>query len=217
MLLVFDWDGTLLDSADKIVRCMQAAIADCGLPFREVAPVKDIIGLGLREGTGRLFDGLSETAHSDLHAQYAKHFVAADQTPCEFFPGALDNLQALRDAGHDLAVATGKSRRGLTRVLAATGIADLFVATRCADETQSKPHPQMLLELLQETNVAPDAALMVGDTEYDLNMANNASMGSVGVSFGVHSVERLSACKPLNIVDSHLEFNRWLAQYCATL
>jgi phosphoglycolate phosphatase len=217
LLLVFDWDGTLIDSASKIVACMQAAIDEHGLAFRDEDTISNIIGLGLREGTGLLFPELDEEGHSQLHATYAQHFVAADQVPCNFFPGALEGLAALREAGHTLAVATGKSRRGLNRVLKATGTEALFTATRCADETRSKPHPQMLRELLQECAVKPGDALMVGDTEYDLAMAANAGVASVGVSFGVHSVERLLACEPLQIVDSHDEFTRWLTAHCATL
>lgn len=217
MLLVFDWDGTLIDSASKIVSCMQAAIKVCDLPELEDEAVSNIIGLGLREATGMLFPSLDESAHRQLHEVYAQHFVAADQVPCDFFPGALDGLAALRDAGYTLAVATGKSRRGLNRVMQATGTGDLFAATRCADETQSKPHPQMLLELLAETGVPKARALMIGDTEYDLTMAANADVASVGVSFGVHSNARLEACDPLQIVDSHAEFSRWLDAYCATL
>lgn len=197
MLLIFDWDGTLIDSTGKIVRCMQAAIAEQNLPSLPDEAVRNIIGLGLPEALRTLFPAAQPGVLERLREDYARHFIAADQQPCAFFPGVKGTLDALRARGCALAVATGKSRRGLDRVLANLGMSRYFEATRCADETRSKPHPQMLHELLSELGAGPDQALMVGDTEYDLAMANAAGMASVAVRYGAHAPERLAGHRPL--------------------
>ncbi|MEM8498299.1 MAG: HAD-IA family hydrolase [Pseudomonadota bacterium] len=213
MLIVFDWDGTLIDSADKIVVAMQAAMNDAGLAIRGAAEIRHIIGLGMHEATAELYPEASSEQKSQLQQYYARHFVQRDAVPCEFFPGSMEFVSELRRLGHQTAVATGKSRRGLDRVFAATGRGELFDSSRCADETRSKPHPQMLLELLEETGTAPTDAIMIGDTEYDVAMAVSAGMNAVGVSFGVHSIPRLQAAGAQFIANSYAELSQWFVDH----
>jgi phosphoglycolate phosphatase len=202
MLFIFDWDGTLLDSTAKIVRCMQQAIGQMELPDRDGAEVKNIIGLALPEAVEVLFPGLEAASSKQLIAFYSQCFVEADQVPCHFYPGVERVLGQLREEGHQLTVATGKSRRGLNRVLNNLGLVDFFDASRCADETASKPSPLMLHQLLAELEVNAADAVMVGDTVYDLEMAANAGIKSVGVSYGAHSSERLLEHNPVLLIDS---------------
>lgn len=201
MLFVFDWDGTLLDSTGKIVTCMQGAAKEIGLPVCSQSEVENIIGLGLPEAIRVLYPLISDKDVSLLRNAYSQHYIRADKVHCAFFPKVQSVLSHLRGEGHHLAVATGKSRAGLNRVLGQTGIADYFISTRCADETASKPEPLMLLQILDELDMAANDAVMVGDTEYDLNMAHAAGMDSVGVTYGAHTRERLEACKPKLIID----------------
>jgi len=201
MLLMLDWDGTLLDSSGKIIRCMQKAAEELALPALSDLDVKQIIGLGLPEAIATLFPDIEEVKQHRFKDCYAGHFVEADQTPCEFFPGVLETLSALKEAGHFLAVATGKSRRGLDRVLSNLDMQHFFHASRCADETRSKPHPLMLQELLQEFSLPTEEALMVGDTTYDLEMALQANVASVGVTYGVHEKEHLQEFKPIAMIN----------------
>lgn len=215
MLVIFDWDGTLIDSADKIVAAMQAAMGDANLIVRGAADIRQIIGLGMHEATAELYPGASNEQKSELQRHYARHFVERDAVPCQFFPGSMEFVSELRQLGHQTAVATGKSRRGLDRVFAATGRGELFDSSRCADETRSKPHPQMLIELLEETGTSAANALMVGDTEYDVAMAVSAGMNAVGVSFGVHSVPRLQAAGAQFIANSYTELAQWFTDHTA--
>ena len=201
-LIVFDWDGTLMDSEARIVACMRKSIADLNFPERSDNEIKNIIGLGLREAVITLFDELTENDYQALVDRYRYHFLTGDKTPSLLFDGVKELLNKLLDRGHFLAVATGKARRGLDRVLDETDLRIVFHATRCADECFSKPHPQMLEEIMDELGMAPAETLMVGDTEYDLMMANNAGTQSLAVSYGVHSRQRLLDCGPLGIVDT---------------
>lgn len=210
-LVIFDWDGTLMDSESRIVSCMQAAARDAGWGELSRENVCDIIGLGLPEAIARMCPGISEEQALVLRERYSHHFVAADQTPMAFFPGVEAGVARLREnPGQRLAVATGKSRRGLDRVFAANGSGAWFHASRTADETRSKPHPQMLEELLAELGVGVNEALMVGDTEYDLNMARALGMDSVAVTYGVHVLERLSACEPTFVAERFTDLIDWL-------
>jgi phosphoglycolate phosphatase len=202
MLLIFDWDGTLLDSTGKIVSCMQMAINELNLPFRDELQVKNIIGLGLPEAIGTLFPDIDEECCLNMMAAYSRSFREADQTPCNFYPGVQQVLEYLKTEGHQLAVATGKSRKGLNRVLHNLQLTEFFDGSRCADETASKPDPLMLMQLMSEFSVEPRDAVMVGDTEFDLGMANNAGIKSVAVSYGAHSKERLLKHEPELIIDS---------------
>lgn len=210
MLLIFDWDGTLINSIDKIVNSMQKSIEDTGLEGRTRNQIEDIIGLGMNEASAQLYPKASDDERADLIERYAAHFIHADRVPCSFFDGSLKLIDQARSNGHQTAVATGKSRRGLTRVLASTGLAGLFDSTRCADETASKPDPLMLNELLEELNCQPADAVMIGDTEFDLEMAQRAGLRSIGVAFGVHSRERLQRWDPIFVAESHNEISEWL-------
>jgi phosphoglycolate phosphatase len=200
MLVIFDWDGTLCDSADHISSAMQAAARELGQAVPASAEVREIIGLSLPVAVTRLFGDLPEAENDALCQAYASHFVAQG-ADIRLFDGALATLDALLQRGFELAVATGKSRRGLDRVLSSMELQDYFHATRCADETSSKPDPLMLTELLSERGLGVHQAIMVGDTEYDLEMAANAGMASIGVSFGVHSVTRLNQHGPIAVID----------------
>lgn len=209
-LLVFDWDGTLMDSEAHIVTSMQRTLADLDLPTLSGETIRDIIGLGLREAILRLLPDSDDAQVLNIVDRYRYHFFADD--PCEPFAGAESVLQQLHAAGYFMAVATGKGRQGLDRVLQSTGFSQYFVETRTADETQSKPHPQMLLELIDVLEIDAQNTLMVGDTEYDLEMANAAKVASLGVDYGVHSRERLLACSPLACLSSITELPEWLVK-----
>ncbi len=212
-LIVFDWDGTLMDSEARIVACIRESIKDLELPHLEDDAIKNIIGLGLREAIDTLYPGSDDRLHRDLTERYRYHFLTANPTPSELFNGSRATLERLNDEGYLLAVATGKGRVGLDKVLYETGLDDLFHATRCADETFSKPHPQMLHELMDVLGVEPGETLMVGDTEYDILMAKNANTDALGVSYGVHDVERLLQHEPQGMLDDIAELNVWLAQH----
>lgn len=200
-MIVFDWDGTLCDSAAQIVAAVQSAARLMGLPVPTDEAAADIIGLGLVQAMARLYPDVPAPRRAALVSAYSTQYVAGEVDTPALFPGALETLHALRDQGRELAVATGKSRRGLDRILGKLGMTGFFHATRCADETRSKPHPQMLREIIAERGADPCDVVMVGDTEYDLEMASNAGVASVGVSYGVHSVERLAAHRPVAIID----------------
>jgi phosphoglycolate phosphatase len=209
MLFIFDWDGTLMDSTGRIIDAMQRAIAELGFAPRRDAEVRDIIGLGLPEAIEQLFPSDPAAQRAVLQASYARHYVAADQQPCAFFPGALAVLEQLKERGHLVAIATGKSRKGLRRVLEQLSMHDFFHASRCADETRSKPHPQMLHELLAELGMPAGAAVMIGDTEYDMAMAQNAGVARIAVKFGAHVAERLALYGPALILDDWHQLLAW--------
>ncbi len=211
-LIVFDWDGTLMDSEAKIVASASAALSDLSLTPLPPDRIRNIIGLGLREAVETLLPGRSDSFYRQYIDRYRYHFLEADTTPMPLFEGVAESLSELRDQGYMLAVATGKSRRGLDRVLDETGLGQLFVATRCADEAPSKPHPGMLEELMEELQVRPRETLMVGDTEYDLRMARNAGTCAIAVSYGVHAPHRLLEFAPLACLDAISELKDWLAQ-----
>lgn len=209
-LLIFDWDGTLMDSAAKIVRCFVAAAADLGVPDPGEAAIRDIIGLGLDEALHQLLPDQDIATRRRVAERYRDFFLGLDRTESTLFPGVPEGLQQLADQGYLLAIATGKARRGLTRALGETQLAPLFSASRCADEAFSKPHPKMLHDLLDETGVAAERALMVGDTVYDMQMARSARVDGLGVSYGVHERERLLEHAPRAIVDSFPDVCAWI-------
>ncbi len=211
-LLIFDWDGTLMDSIARIVNCFGNACTDSGLSRPSDAAMRHVIGLGLAEAVEELLPGVDVATRERVVARYREHFLQIDQTAMPLYENVHEGLNALAEQGYLLAVATGKSRRGLDRVLAETGLGKLFVATRCADEAFSKPHPKMLEDLLDYTGLATDRALMVGDTTYDLQMARAAAMDSLAVSYGVHSREDLLVHGPRACLDSFDEVREWLAQ-----
>jgi phosphoglycolate phosphatase len=210
LLFIFDWDGTLSDSTGTITRSMQRAALDLGWEPPSDEAVHNIIGLGLPEALVRLFPDTEASRLEMLRQRYAENFVAADQrTPSVFFPSVMETLTRLRDDGYTLAVATGKSRKGLDRILAAHKLEKFFHATRCADETASKPHPLMLEELLEVFRVPAQEAVMIGDTEYDMDMARRALMPRIAVSYGAHHVDRLRPYEPELCMDQFDELLRW--------
>lgn len=209
-LLVFDWDGTLMDSEARIVTSFNAAMTDAGLAPLADDAIRNIIGLGLREALDQLVPGADNLLQQRLADRYRHHFLYANQIPAKLFPGAADIVYDLRQQGYLLAVATGKGRQGLNRSLAESGCEGLFHVTRCADETFSKPHPRMLLEIMDEMCAAPHETLMIGDTEYDMQMAGNAGTPALAVSYGVHERDRLLQCGPLACLDSVAEIREWL-------
>jgi phosphoglycolate phosphatase len=208
-LLVFDWDGTLMDSAAAITTSLRAACADLRLSVPSEERARYVIGLGLADALKYLLPELPQAGYPALLERYRHHFNLQDRDTT-LFGGAPQLLRALADAGFLLAVATGKSRRGLDRALQATGLAQVFDATRCADEGFSKPHPGMLLWLLDELNVTRERALMIGDTSHDMEMAVAAEVARVGVAYGAHPRENLLAHAPVACVDTFDDLSRWL-------
>lgn len=209
-LIIFDWDGTLMDSQARIVACLEAASDDLQVPRLTTLQYKHVIGLGLREAIVQLYPNFTEAQIIEFADRYRYHFVTANETPSGLFKDVRQMLNTLNQSGYMLAVATGKARRGLEQVLADTGLADCFHGSRCADETRSKPHPQMLEELLDEFGLAAREAIMVGDTEYDLLMAGSLGMDALAVSYGVHDKDSLLKHQPVACVDSISELSDWL-------
>ena len=201
-LIIFDWDGTLMDSTAQIVNCMQLAIAKMKAEERSDKAILDIIGLGLEEAIQVLYPQAPSKFIRKTAEVYRDIYLFKDKTPSPLFAGVVDMLDELRDDGYDLAIATGKSRRGLDKGLHETGLYDYFPITRCANETRSKPDPQMLSEILTYYNTHQNIALMIGDSKYDLQMANNAKMDSMAVTYGVHSLQRLMQQNPVANIDS---------------
>ncbi|MGF1644814.1 MAG: HAD family hydrolase [Thiotrichales bacterium] len=211
-LVVFDWDGTLMDSEAHIVACLAIALRDVGQPRTDPRALRQVIGLGLREAMMALLPEAPASTVQDAVEAYRRNFLTPHPTPSELFPGVVETLDTLRAGGLRLAVATGKSRRGLDKVLDDTALRSYFDATRCADETRSKPDPLMLRELLDELDVEAGRALMVGDTEFDLEMAAALDMPSIGVGYGVHDRACLLRHAPLTILEDIRELVDWLRQ-----
>lgn len=208
-LIVFDWDGTVLDSASAIVGSIQAAARDLGLEVPSDERARHVIGLGLHEALKYAMPELPIDQHVRLAERYRHHYLAQDHE-LSLFDGIAELVEFLSRDGFRLGVATGKSRKGLDRAMAVSGLARYFHATRCADECHSKPHPQMLEELLDEFGATAGAALMIGDTSHDIEMAHNAGMDAVAVTYGAHQRDDLLACRPVACVDSVEELDRWL-------
>lgn len=210
-LLIFDWDGTLADSIGRIVECMQVAAAETGLVPRSDAQVRDIIGLGLPEAIAILHPELRSVAAIERFRRlYSEHYLRLEARPSPLFDGVRQSLARFRNAGFCLAVATGKSRRGLDRVLAGHGWERFFDVTRCADETASKPDPLMLNEILAHCRVQPQRALMIGDAVFDLQMAARAGVDAVAVSYGAQPAERLRHHEPKLLIDRFEALAEWL-------
>lgn len=208
-LLVFDWDGTLLDSAAAIVEAITAACRDIGLPPPPAERARHVIGMGLHDALRHALPELPESRYPQLVERYRHHYLARDHE-LQLFAGAAELIAELSAAGFLLAVATGKSRLGLERALRHSGLGPFFHASRCADECFSKPHPQMLDELLDELAVAGERALMIGDTTHDLQMARNAGVAALAVAYGAHPVAALDAMQPLACVQELAELAAWL-------
>ncbi len=211
-LIVFDWDGTLIDSASTIVECIQQASRDMGLQVPDRDTASHVIGLGLHDALRFAGPGLERAQYMDFVAHYRRHFLRREEA-MTLFPGISLLMAALRERGHRLAVATGKSRQGLERALDASGLRSHFAATRCADETHPKPHPAMLLELLEALSLEPAQALMIGDTSHDLEMAKSADVDAVAVTYGAHPEARLRQLRPLALAASVAELESWLTRH----
>ena len=199
-----------MDSAQKISNCIIASAHDAGLSPPTQEQAKSIIGLGLSEAMRVLFPSASEAELVTVVDAYKYHFVKGDVTEQALFKGVEQGLQTLNDMGALLAVATGKSRAGLDRVFGETDLQRHFTVTRCADETRSKPHPQMLEEILDFTSIDSHKAIMVGDTTFDMDMAANAGMSGLGAGYGVHSEADLRASKALEVKHSFSDLLAWL-------
>jgi phosphoglycolate phosphatase len=208
-LVVFDWDGTILDSAGAIVRAIGAACSDLGLPEPPEERARYVIGLGLGDALRHAVPELAVAAYPQMVERYRHHYLSSDHE-LALFPGIADTIEWLAGQDRLLAVATGKSRQGLTRALAHSGLERFFHGTRCADECFSKPHPAMLEQLMDELGVAPERTLMIGDTTHDLQMAVNAGVAGLGVGFGAHPMAALRGVSHLACVDTPAELGEWL-------
>ena len=210
-LLVFDWDGTLMDSAAAISESLQATCAELGLPIPSRERARYVIGLGLADALAYVLPELPAADYPKVLDHFRVHFLRRD-AGTTLFPGAADMIRELHATGFMLAVATGKSRRGLDRALHETGLKDFFHATRCADEGFSKPHPGMLEAVMGALATPPAGTVMIGDTTHDLEMANAAGVAAVAVTYGAHERAALTACKPLVIVDELRGLRSWILQ-----
>jgi phosphoglycolate phosphatase len=210
-LIVFDWDGTLMDSTATIVKCIQAAARDLGLPVPDNRAASYVIGLGLQDAMEAAIPGLDPKLYPRMVERYRYHYLARDQE-LVLFDGVREMLAELSQQGYFLAVATGKSRVGLNRAMDAVKLMSAFDATRCADETFSKPHPAMLQELTRELGQDMKRTLMIGDTTHDLQMAINAGAGGVAVHYGAHTAQELRVLSPLYAADSVPQLHAWLAE-----
>jgi len=207
--IIFDWDGTLMDSMQKISESIRVAAADADLPVPIDNEAKNIIGLGLVDSMQKLFGDISEEKIQQVVERYKYHFIEQNKTPQPLYKGVLDGLEEISQAGAFLCVATGKARAGLERVLSAESMHDFFIYTRCADESRSKPHPQMLFDILDFLALNKRECLMVGDTEYDMQMASNAGIDAVGLSYGAHTEARLFETGALKVFADFDEFLQW--------
>ena len=207
--IVFDWDGTLIDSTEMIASAIRSAAADLGLPDPGAERASSVIGLGLMQALAIAVPQLPAERAAEFAARYRVYFLAGE-TRLQLFPNARELLVQLRGQGRKLAIATGKTRAGLSRALDSLGLATQFDASRCADETEAKPHPRMLLELADELRTAPARMLMVGDTTHDLQMAAAAGTAAVAITHGAHPASALQQSGALAVLDSLVELQRWL-------
>ncbi len=210
-LLVFDWDGTLIDSAAHIAASLQQAFRDLGLPVPSTRQARHVIGLGLQDAMAYLNPGLGTDRYEAVADRYRVHFLAGDGD-VELFPSVATGIPALNLEGYLMGIATGKSRRGLDRSLLATGLAPYFHTSRCADEGFPKPHPDMLHVVMDMVGTVPERTLMIGDTTHDLQMAQNAGVAAVAVSYGAHVLSDLENMRPLCCVSSFQQLMQWLKQ-----
>jgi phosphoglycolate phosphatase len=208
-LIVFDWDGTLVDSANAIVFSLQGAARDLGVPEPSNEEARYVIGLGLSEAIKHLFPSISSQKLLLISERYRYHYLTQDKK-ISLYKGASEIIRTLHAENFLLAVATGKSRAGLNRSFKSSELGNFFHASRCADETFSKPHPAMLLELMSQFDVEANRTLMIGDTTHDLQMATNACVSGVGVTYGAHSKKSLETLAPLTCVESVAQLHLWL-------
>ena len=208
-LIAFDWDGTLFDSTKIITRCIQAAVRDVGGTVPTDKEAGYVIGLGLMQALAHAAPDVPPEKYAALNERYRHHYQA-HHDDLSLFEGVLPMLHSLKAKGHLLAVATGKSRRGLDEALASVELRGIFNGSRTADETAGKPHPLMLHELMREFDVPAARLLMIGDTTHDLQMAMNADCPGVGVSYGAHEPDTFVVLKPLHVAHSVLDLGQWL-------
>lgn len=208
-LIVFDWDGTVMDSTAVIATSIQSACRDLALPVPSDENARHVIGMGLVDALRHAVPDAPEAMYEPLAERYRHYFLAQDQS-IPLFSGARETIAELHEAGHALAVATGKSRKGLDRVMDSSGLRAYFHASRTADETFSKPHPAMLQEIMDELGMQPEQVLMIGDTTHDLQMAINAGVDAVGMTYGAHPEEQLRALNPRALLDDFHQLRVWL-------
>jgi phosphoglycolate phosphatase len=211
-LIVWDWDGTLADSTGMITNAILKAAEQVGLPALSAKTASNIIGLGLKESIHTLYGDIPTEQAKALAAQYTVNYYAGE-SEIPLFEGAVDTIMALHKRGFKLAVATGKGRRGLNLALEHSGLGRYFHSTRTVDECFSKPHPQMLDELMEHLVVMPERTLMIGDTSYDLQMAQNAGVSAVGVTYGAQAAEQWQHLKPKQQFSSFASLSTWLLEH----
>jgi phosphoglycolate phosphatase len=204
-LIIFDWDGTLIDSTGWIAHCLQQAGLECGLPCPELQAAKDVIGLSIYRAMQTLFPQADANIQEQLVQHYSRHYSTKRLSPDDLFAGVYSMLVRLQATGYNLAVATGKTRAGLDRALEETETREIFCVTRCADETASKPDPMMLNEIIKHINMPRERTLLVGDSIHDLQMALNANISSVAVSCGAHPADILHKYQPLHCLTQPTE------------
>lgn len=211
-LLTFDWDGTLVDSIQRIVDSVHYAAERCGVPRLSDAAVRAIIGLSLDKALIQLYPQLADDSAlvAQMRQTYSQHYLAQEHEPSPFYPGVRDALDNFRSAGYQLAVATGKSRLGLDRILQGHHMQDFFDITRCADETRSKPDPLMLQQILQHCRQDAQHAIMVGDSPYDLRMAKQAGVAPIAVGYGAMPLEVLNQEQPVLAIQHFDQLQHWL-------
>ncbi len=211
-LIVWDWDGTLADSTGMITSALLKAAEQVGLPALSPQTASNIIGLGLRESIQSLYGDIPAEQAQALATQYTTNYYAGE-SEIPLFAGAVDTIKALNKRGFKLAVATGKGRRGLNLALEHSGLTKYFHSTRTVDECFSKPHPQMLDELMEYLVVMPERTLMIGDTSYDLQMAQNAGVRSVGVTYGAQAAEQWQHLNPVEQFSDFADLSTWLLEH----
>ena len=210
-LIIFDWDGTLIDSIPTITRSLAVAAEQMGLSLLDQVAYKSVIGLSLSNAICKLYPELSDEKLQQFIKQYREEYNQLEKQPSTPFSGVTDGLNVLREQGISMAVATGKSRDGLNRSMTANQYREYFQASRCADETRSKPDPLMLEQLLKELNIPVKQALMVGDAGFDLQMAENLGMDRVAVTYGAQPKEKLLSHDPVFVADSFDDLIEWVS------
>ncbi|CAB1275871.1 HAD family hydrolase [Candidatus Nitrosacidococcus tergens] len=208
-LIVFDWDGTLMDSERHIVDSMRKTIQELDLPQRTDSELRNVIGLGLKEALYTLYPN-SDSSHLKTIGERYRFNYFSNPSSSQLFDGVPQLLAQLHKHNYLMAIATGKGRSGLNQALSDSGVKDYFYTTRCAEETESKPSPKMLQEIMEDTQVDIHETLMVGDTEYDILMAKNVGVDALAVSYGVHEKKRLEEFSPIDCLDSVIELHHWL-------
>jgi len=208
-LIIFDWDGTLMDAEAKIVNCFRKSVADIEIDYPGDEATRNIIGLGLKEALDVLLPDYSDAIRQQVVDRYREHFLHLDETEMPLFKGVEEGLKRLQNDNYALAIATGKARVGLDRALEDSRLEEYFTVSRCADEAISKPHPRMVLDILAETGVSAENAIVVGDTTYDIQMAHRAGTDVLAVCYGVHDSKKLKAEKPLACVEDFNSVLEW--------